>query len=287
MTSNGLNSILKNLKNWKTLSLKEKMTIFGYVYALQEDEIPESISETLYIILNEYGADYTWYDEFDKQTFLNIYGEAKSKSYSLTQIEDIFDIVLSELAIRSSLTPIFPKEANDRQRLTPYTKANAVEYLAMKKLNIYSSSSFELDRLISNKEHINFPLTMDLLEFLMCMKEFEIASKEIFDLIKKALGHTQILRFKEVFIQWFNSFFWKEEFGQIEFAKDKALFNNVFVPFNKCVKVKLTINENHLSKDTTKIISILGGKSLSKIGREYLTNLYPFNLVSNKAIAFE
>lgn len=286
MKSENPNSILKKLKNWKDLSPEGKMSIFVYVYALEEDEIPESIGETLSIIINEYGADYTWYDELDKQTFLNIYGEAKSKSHSLTQIEDILDIVLSELAIRDSLTPVFPKEATNQERLAPYTKANAIEYLAMKKLNIYSSSSFELDRLINNKDHINFPLTMDLLEDLVERSEFETASKEVFSLIKQALGDTQIRRFKGVFMQWFNSFFWKEPFGQIEFAKDKILFNSVFIPFAKYAKVKLTINENHLSKDH-KRISILGGKALSKIGREYLATLYPFTLAADSAIVFE
>ncbi len=286
MKSEKPNSILKKLKNWKNLSPEGKMSIFVHVYALEEDEIPQSIGEALSIIINEYGADYTWYDELDKQTFLNIYGEAKSKSHFLTQIEDILDIVLSELAIRDSLTPVFPKEATDQERLAPYTKANAIEYLAMKKLNIYSSSSFELDGLINNKEHLSFPLTMELLEDLIERDEFEMASKEVFGLIKQALGDTQRRRFTGVFIQWFNSFFWKGQFGQIEFSKDKILFNNVFVQFTKYAKVKLTINESHLSKDS-KRISIFGGKALSKIGREYLTTLHPFNLVSGDTIVFE
>ncbi|OSZ77748.1 hypothetical protein CAP36_15395 [Chitinophagaceae bacterium IBVUCB2] len=278
-------SQLDRFKKKQKLTVQEKMDIFTSVYNLQGDEKPSDLREIIDVVLDKYGECFTMSEEYDKQTFLNIYGEPKENYLLLNKIEDILDIVLGELSIRNDITTIFPATTANKNSLTPYTKDNSIEFLAMKKLNIYSSTSFALDRLITNQRHIDFPMTEDIFENLTWIDDFEKPSKIVFALIKRAFNNSR-QNYTRVFIQWFNSHFWKEEFGQIEFENDKTLFNSVFLPFMEHAEVRLTINANHLEKKSQHI-SILGGQELSEIGQQYLKSLPPFDNIDDKLLLFE
>lgn len=277
-------SLLNKFKKSKEISLDEKMEIFMYVYNLPINEKPNNLNKMIDIILDEFGEGFTFSDEYDKQSFLNIYGEPKNNYLLLNKTEDVLDIVLGELALRDDITPIFPSEKTNREPLSPYTKENSIDFLAMKKLNIYSSSSFELNRLINNMPHSDFPLTEDLFEDLSWIDEFNKISEPVFYLLKKAHKSSRHIR---VFIKWFNSHFWKEYLGQIELEHDEKLFNSLLLVFKKYAKVRLTINETHLKVSNSKPILILGGNELNQIGQLYFKTLYPFSTVEENKILFE
>lgn len=283
--NNNSQIILRQLDKFKRkeeLSLTEKMSIFAHVYNLSEEEKPNTMRGILDIILYEYG-EFTTSDEYNKQTFLSIYGEPKNKLILMTTIEEVLDIVLGELSMRQDITPIFPSEGNNI--LTPYTKENSVEFLAMKKLNIYSSTSFDINRLINNKAHKDFPMTIDSFEDLGWVDEFEKASRVVLDLMKQAYNNSH-QKYAKIFIDWFNSHFWNEDFAPFEFENDKLLFNSVFKPFQNHVEVKLTITVSHLNLSNNQTITIFGGRELSKIGQQYIKSLYPLNTLPKDKIIF-
>lgn len=280
-----ISALLNKYKKKQKMSLGEKMDIFMHVYKLPLEQKPNTLRQILNIVLDESGKSFTISEDFDKQTFLNIYGEPKNKIFSLNGLEDVLNIVLNELSIRDDIAPIFPTE-NAREALTPYSKENSMENLAMKKFNIYSSTSFELDRLINFKQHIDFPLTPSELEDLTWIDEFKKVIEPVFTLMKTAFKNSR-QNYPKLFTQWFNGHFWKQNFGQIEFAEDKQLFNRVYEVFKKHAEVALTINTSHLNNSNSQEITILGGKELSSIGQQYLKTLSPFKLVQETKIVFQ
>lgn len=289
MSNNSVQKILSQLDRFKKkqkLTVHEKMDIFNHVYNLTNDEKPTTLREIIDIVLDKYGESFTSSEEFDKQTFLNIYGEPKKNYLLLNKIEDVLDIVLGELSIRNDIAPIFPSPTTNKNFLTPYIKDNSIEFLAMKKLNIYSGSSFDLNRLVNNKRHIDFPMTEDIFENLSWIDEFEKPTKEIIDRIKKAFNNTR-QNYVRLFIQWFNSHFWTEQFGQIEFADDNTLFKTVFRPFQLHADIRLTITTNHINTDGNNPISILGGNELSEVGKQFFKTLNPFNSIGDRKLLFE
>ena len=279
-----LNDIITNhLSNYikGKSTLKDKQEIFKLIYNLFEEENIDDPNNIIRIIIYVFGESWSFSDEDNAQTFLRIYGEPKNSK--VNSLEDVLTIFMDELIYRENLKPIFPLDDSENNLWKPYSKANSINFLSMKKLGIYTSSYFSLDKLIFNEPHNNFPLTADMLENLVYNDNFEKSIMPVFEIIKLDSNE----RFRNItskFIRWFNSHFWTEYLNRNEINVDYKLFSQIFHLFKNIAVVKLNLTDSNIEK--TKSITISGGQTLTDIGKEYIKTLYPLNLVDPENITF-